>query len=174
MRRFAVLVVCTANICRSPLAELLLADRLDAERFEVASGGVRGWDGSPMDGDVQVEAKRLGVDPAPFRSRPLARHHLSAADLVLTATREHRAAVLDLEPAALRRSFTLRELAGLAPLAEGEDLAGWVGSAARLRSRGPVDADVPDPYRRAAETHREVADLLDATTRTIAQHLNTV
>jgi protein-tyrosine phosphatase len=42
--RFAILAVCTANICRSPMMEALLRARLDPRQFEVASAGVKGWD----------------------------------------------------------------------------------------------------------------------------------
>ena len=38
--RFAILAVCTANICRSPMIEALLRARLDDDKFEVASAGV--------------------------------------------------------------------------------------------------------------------------------------
>lgn len=169
--RFAILVVCTANICRSPLAELLLAARLDLRRFEVASAGVRGWHDQPMDPAVQEQARRLGLEPDGFRSRPLQREHVAVADLVLTATREHRGGVLDLDPTALRRTFTLREFAAVAPAVESDDLPTLVRTAASHRSTAPKDVDVPDPYRTDASTHHRVADMIDEATGLVARHL---
>ncbi|MGJ9411577.1 hypothetical protein ACHAAC_02610 [Aeromicrobium sp. CF4.19] len=174
-RRFAVLVVCTANICRSPLAELLLTARLDRRRFEVASAGVRGWEDHPIDESVQQQALRLGVDGSSFRSRPLLSVHVANADLILTATREHRGGVLELDPTALRRTFTLREFAALGhEVAAGPDLPELVRTAASRRSTGPVDIDVPDPFRAEPDTHRRVADLVDDSVRDIARHLGHV
>lgn len=170
-QRFAILVVCTANICRSPLAELLLADRLDLRRFEVASAGVRGWRDQPMDEAVQQQARRLGLDPSGFRSRPLLAEYVASADLVLTATREHRAGVLELTPTALRRTYTLREFAALGRQSAGDAPEEIVRRVSRNRSVAGPDIDVPDPYRAGDEVHREVADLIDAATTDIAEAL---
>lgn len=170
-QRFAILVVCTANICRSPLAELLLTDRLDQRRFEVASAGVRGWRDHPMDGPVQREARRLGLDPSEFRSRPLRAEHVTTADLVLTATKEHRAGVLELVPTALRRTYTLREFAVLGPQAVREAPEETVRAVSRNRSHAGPDIDVPDPYRADGGFHREVADMIDEATAAVADAL---
>ncbi len=170
-QRFAILVVCTANICRSPLAELLLTDRLDQRRFEVASAGVRGWRDQPMDEAVQHEARRLGLDPSEFRSRPLLAEHITSADLVLTATKEHRAGVLELAPTALRRTYTLREFAVLgrrSGIGAPEDV---VREVSRNRSFAGPDIDVPDPYRADVGMHREVADLIDEATAAVVDGL---
>jgi protein-tyrosine phosphatase len=172
--RFAVLAVCTANICRSPMIELLLRDRLDADRFEVASAGVRGWDQQPMDAMAAAELSRLGPSSEAFRSQPLASHLVDSADLIVTATREHRSDVLANHPRALRRTFTLRELAALVGLVEAADPAELVARAAQRRSLAPTDIDVSDPYRRGPDVHRATADQIDAAVATIAQRLNAV
>lgn len=72
-RAFRILFVCTANICRSPMAEHLLRGSLaalldtgGAFRFEVSSAGIRGWDGEPMDPAAAAELRRLGGDPSRF------------------------------------------------------------------------------------------------------------
>ncbi len=175
-RRWTVLAVCTANICRSPMMELLLRDRLDESRFEVASAGIKGWPDAPVDSMVRLELVRLGIDATAFRSRPLRSEHVALADVIVTATREHRSAVLEAAPGALRKTFTLLELAALVgsegPVADIEhdgDLRTLVSAAARRRSAGPSDVDVPDPYRRPPETHRRVADLIDGATADLAQ-----
>jgi protein-tyrosine phosphatase len=158
VKRFAILAVCTANICRSPMMEVLLRDQLDPERFEIASAGVRGWDAAPIDSMVMLELARLGHEVTEFRSRPLQLHHIEQSALILTAAREHRAEVLALSPQALRKTFTLREFAGLVPGSEVTTLEDLVADAARRRSTAPLDIDVQDPYRREPDVHRRVAD----------------
>jgi protein-tyrosine phosphatase len=173
--RFAVLAVCTANICRSPIMEILLRERLDRERFEVASAGVRGWDRQPMDPSAATELQRLGHASDTFRSHPIDSYLVESADLVLTATREHRSEVLAVSPKALRRTFTLLEFAALAELTElveAGDPEALVARAAQRRSLAPTDVDVRDPYRRGADVHRATADQIDAAVATIAQRLN--
>ena len=96
---FDILVVCTGNICRSPLAGLLLRRGLDdrlgavAHGFEVASAGTWGLENHPMDDATLAVASCMGLDGSGFRSRRLTEDHLAVPDLVLTATREHRTAV---------------------------------------------------------------------------------
>ena len=170
--RFTILAVCTANICRSPLMEILLRDGLDAERFEVASAGVRGWDAQPMDPSAAAELARLGHSADGFASRAIASDQVASADLLLTATREHRSEVLATNPQALRRSFTLLELAALTELVDGDDPAALVAQAAQRRSLAPAAVDVRDPYRRGPDVHRATADQIDVAVATIARRLN--
>jgi len=171
---FHILVVCTGNICRSPLTERLLRRRLDdrlgrgAEGIVVSSAGARGLDRSPMDLRAAEQLRRLGGDPEDFLARSLTEWHVSGADLVLTATRGHRAAVLSEAPVALHRTFTLLEFADLAPyrpldaVDHGRDpMAGLVAEAAQRRGSATLqEYDVPDPYMQSAERHREVADVI--------------
>ena len=172
MKRFSILTVCTANICRSPLMEVLLRDQLDPQRFEIASAGVRGWDDAPIDSMVVLELARLGHEPTQHHSRALDIHHVEPADLVLTATREHRAAVLAMSPRALRKTFTLREFAALIDGAEAATLQDLVLDASRRRSTAPADLDVRDPYMREPEVHRQVADVIAAAVDDVANRLS--
>lgn len=171
-QRFAVLAVCTANICRSPMIEILLRARLHDTRFEVASAGVRGWDRKPMDSMAAMELMRLGHSASTFRSHAIDSYLVDSADLILTATREHRSDVLSMNPQALRRSFTLVEFAALTSLVEGDSPAELVAQAAQRRSLAPAKADVKDPYRRGPDVHRATADQIDAAVTTIADRLN--
>ncbi|MDQ3422084.1 MAG: low molecular weight phosphatase family protein, partial [Actinomycetota bacterium] len=54
-----MLVVCTGNICRSPLAERLLQRRL-GDRAVVRSAGVQGLEASAMDPYAAAQLERLG------------------------------------------------------------------------------------------------------------------
>ncbi|MEP9382530.1 adenylyl-sulfate kinase [Nocardioides sp. KR10-350] len=163
-----VLFVCTANICRSAYAELVARSVVTDGTLEFASAGTHGWDAHPLDVEM---AKVLpdGVDPAPFRSRPLTTAILDDADLVLTMEVAQRTYILDDHPAMFRKVFTLGQAAEAL-----QRLAGPAGSAgsreellARLASaRGAADPalDVRDPYRRgpeaAAAAAERIAELL--------------
>ncbi|HJR89973.1 MAG TPA: hypothetical protein VJ782_07455 [Aeromicrobium sp.] len=175
MSRFRILAVCTANICRSPMIEILLRQRLDAERFEVSSAGVQGWREAPVDSMVVLELERLGASGAGFASRALQDRMIENADLILTATRAHRSEVVGRCPSALRRTFTVREFAGLV-----ENMIGvsspteMVAEASRRRSESVDDLDLPDPFRCPPDVHRLVADQISAAVAIIAERLSVV
>ncbi|AXT86063.1 hypothetical protein C6I20_13295 [Aeromicrobium sp. A1-2] len=171
-RRFAILAVCTANICRSPMIEALLRASLVPDRFEVASAGVQGWDRQPMDAMATMELMRLGHSAKSFRSHAIDSYLVDSADLILAATREHRSAILSMSPRALRRTFTLREFAALGDLVEGSDPYELVANAARQRSKAPSNADIDDPYRRSPAIHRRTADQIDEAVDAISRRLN--
>jgi protein-tyrosine phosphatase len=171
MKRFTILTVCTANICRSPMMEILFRDRLDTQRFEVASAGVRGWEDAPVDSMVVLELARLGHEAQGHRSRTLDVHHVDQADLVLTAARDHRGAVLAMSPRALRKTFTLLEFAALIDGIESDTLEDLVADASRRRSTAPTEVDVPDPYMREPEVHHQVADEIAAAVELVAARL---
>src|SRR5699024_8107211 len=172
--RFRILAVCTANLCRSPMIEILLSDGLDKRYFEVASAGVRARRDNPMDGMAAMEVERLGHDPTGFASQQVNETLIGSADLIVTATRDHRSTILHTEPAALHKTFTLLEFAGLAPQSQATDLPTLVEAAARNRGSGPRDVDIQDPFRLEPAIHRSVAKQIAAATSEIARVLNTV
>ncbi len=174
MPKFAILSVCTANICRSPLIQMRLRDRLDLDAFDISSAGIMGWDRKPMDPGAAAELERLGSSPADFRSRPITPSIAKGADLILTATKEHRSAVLEMSPGSLRRAFTLLEFAALVEQCEADDLSALVREAAQKRSLGPADADVMDPYRQGGDIHARVAEQIEAAVGRIAAVLNRI
>ncbi|MBC7631293.1 protein tyrosine phosphatase [Aeromicrobium sp.] len=172
VHRFAILAVCTANICRSPIMEALLRAELDPEKFEVASAGVQGWDRAPMDTMAAMELMRLGHSAKAFRSHAIDTYLVDSADLIVTATRKHRSDVLAANPHALRRTFTLVEFAALVELVDGDGPRALVAQAARQRSLAPPGIDIGDPYRRSPDVHRHTADQIDVAVRTISTRLN--
>lgn len=180
---FHILVVCTANICRSPMAEYLLRAELatrtttDAIDYVVSSAGIRGWDTSEMDPDAAMELRALGGDPTDFRSKQLTARDIERADLILTAGREHRAFVLEQEPRALRRTYTILEFADLV---ENCDAGDYPASdpqqvvATAFVHRGDVTLesyDIDDPYRRSSSKHHEVVSVITTACRAIADGL---
>jgi protein-tyrosine phosphatase len=118
-----------------------LAERLGpaADGFVVESAGTWGHGGSPMESYARSTLKSYGLDGEDFRARELVAEHVAGADLVLGATREHRAAAVVLHPRAASRTFTLREFARL------------VGAV------DPAQVDADDPVERARQLVRAAA-----------------
>ena len=173
---FTVLFVCVGNICRSPLAERLLRARLQERLGDlsaaviVESAGTRAVMGEPMDDLAAQELARLGLANDHFRAHRLTEQMTADADLVLTATKELRSRVLEDVPAALRRTFTIREFAALVEGVEAESTKSLVADAAQRRSSAQLqDYDVPDPLGAGAAAHRVAADLIDASLEPIAE-----
>jgi protein-tyrosine phosphatase len=182
-----ILFVCSGNICRSPLGAQVLQERLGsaASVHVIESAGTIADDGAVMDGAAAEQSARLGGHPDAHRSRYLTEQIAGSADLVLTAERSHRAAVVQLAPRAAKRTFTIKQFARVLDGLEPSDLAdvhapeALVERVARLRGTvpppaDPADDDVDDPYRRSESTHVRVADEIDAALTTIADALRAV
>lgn len=170
--RFRILTVCTANICRSPLMELLLRQQLDTSVYEVGSAGVRGFRTSPMDPDAAKQAVRFGSEPQYFRSRAITSDMVDVSRLILTATRDHRSSVLAIAPLALRRTFTLLEFAQLADEYPSDSLDELITAATRNRSTIKGTIDIGDPYRQGELVHQQVAERILDGSRRVSMALN--
>jgi protein-tyrosine phosphatase len=120
-RQFQILVVCTANHCRSPMAEHLLQHALDASGvaggISVRSAGTQALDGSRMHPDVATVLTEQGVTVPYWRSRRMTAEIIASADLILTAETRHRAAVVTTHPRSVRRTFPLLQFAELSKVA---------------------------------------------------------
>ena len=133
-----VLFVCTANMCRSPLAQAIAADlaercKLQEVRFE--SAGRSAWDGSPATNDAVAVARERGLDLDGHRSRPLTGELVGGADLVVALDRKAR------------------------------DAAERLGGAGKTRLLDVADPDGRglDEYRRTvAQLERELPAILEA------------
>src|SRR4051812_1330309 len=96
---YNVLVVCSANVCRSPMIERLFRQRLqarlgaDASRFDVRSAGAWEFAHRDMHPHAAAGLREYDADADAFTPRALELRMVTDADLVLTATREHRGIV---------------------------------------------------------------------------------
>lgn len=174
---FRILHVCTGNVCRSPIAERLTRHELTwrlgdaAAGIVVESAGTWGHEGAPMEPHAATVLTEYSADPAGFLGRELLDEHVIDADLVLTATRDHRAQVISMGHAAGLRTFTLKEFTRLvraidpATLPEEgvtERARALVRAAAALRGwllAPSADADeVYDPYGAPLTYFRSVGE----------------
>ena len=172
----SILVVCTGNICRSPIAEGLLrkalTSRFGAGAPSVSSAGIWGVIGSNATPEAVAAAEERGVDIRNHVARRVSGMPPIDDDLVLGMAREHRDALVDLDERLRDRTFTLKEFVrlveSLPPADDGDpsvSLRGRVAQAAAARADGfsgnPHDEDVVDPLGLPMQSYRAVAWELD-------------
>ncbi|MCX0277811.1 hypothetical protein NLM24_46080 [Nocardia zapadnayensis] len=148
-------------------------------RFAVRSAGTHARAGDRATPQVIEIARRLGVSLTEFRARRLSAEQIRSADLILAMDRSHRAAVVEIVPQALHRTFTLREFARILPQVPAERGASadarWRSSvvlAGRRRSRAagdPAADDIVDPFLRSDAVHREMTGQLVPATGALLQ-----
>jgi tRNA threonylcarbamoyl adenosine modification protein (Sua5/YciO/YrdC/YwlC family) len=135
-----ILMVCTGNICRSPMAEgilrHLLAERLDCPEGDLVEKGVRiisagtaGIEGNPATPPAVAAAAKWGADISDHAARPLTPGLITDSDVLVTAARSHEEVILSFTPEAF-------------------------GKIRPLRRDG---TDVMDPYGRSPALYRRVA-----------------
>lgn len=172
---FDVLLICTANICRSPMAEGLL--RSAGPPARVSSAGFL-CEGSPPAPDAVKAMRELGVDIAAHRSRLADAGLVRRADLVLTMERSHARELIILDPEARSRIFTIRSFAlalGRRGAFDERPLGDLLDELNRNRPTGSLTGtgtdDLPDPFGRRFKHFRTTAEELAGHTRLVAQAL---
>lgn len=173
-----ILLVCTANECRSPYAMSVLHSMLAAagsREVAVVSAGFDVLPGHRICAEVARRSAALGVQPE-HRARPLHTEDVESASLVLVAERRHRAAIVRMSPSASARTFTLTEAAALGTVRRHDAPSAWDGSveafAARLHeARGlipPIELDIADGHHGTPREHRRALDEVGASASAIA------
>jgi len=144
---YRVAVVCLGNICRSPMAHVVLEERLQdaglADRVEVVSAGTGGWHvGGPMDERAAALLTRHGYDASRHRARQFERDWFDDADLVLAMDAGNHA---DLAALGTPRPGQLRMFREFDPRSD------------------DGDREVPDPYHGGDEGFADVLAMVERT-----------
>lgn len=159
--RYSVALVCLGNICRSPMADVVLQHRLAEagldDRVRVASSGTGDWHiGHPMDRRAAATLTTAGYDATRHRAQQFGRSWLDEHDLVLAMDAQNLSDVLagagpdngphhgpHEERVRLYRDFDPREPGG----------------------------DVPDPYYGGDSGFEEVLDMVERTSTALVAAL---
>jgi protein-tyrosine phosphatase len=186
-RPLRVLMVCTANVSRSPLAAALLARTAEIRNLpmEVSSAGARATQ-LIVDEEAQAAGAALGVRYPDHRPRLLTEEIIAndGGDLILAMAREHAREVVMIDPMAMHRTFTLKELVRRAD-ALGRiphdlvTLDSWQAALTADRDQrdllgSDTGDDVTDPFGRSSTLHRQIAEELDDLIRRLGGHLSHV
>jgi protein-tyrosine phosphatase len=152
MGKTKILMVCLGNICRSPLAEGILKDKIDPERFTVESAGTGGWHvGNPPDPRSVDIARKRGIDISQQKAQQFKADFFDQFDMIFAMDQSN-----------------LQDLKALANTPE------YKGKLHLLLDAVFPDegVDVPDPYYGGVSGFTQVYDLIDRACDVIAHDLN--
>ena len=134
-----LLVVCTGNICRSPVGEAMLKASLPGRHVESAGLGALVGHGVEPTSRELVEAEGLNVEA--HQARQITQEMLQSADLILVMSEGQRLAIGEMAPAALGKTMLIGR---------------WLD--------GGKGLEIPDPYRKSREAFEHVHRMLKEAT----------
>ncbi len=118
-----VLVVCTGNSCRSPMAEGWLNRHLASTGWRAESAGMAAWNGAPATPEAVEAMREIGIDISAHRSRKLTAEMAVKADVILAMTEGHRREIVFWIPAVKEKTFLVKGF-GLGPARDVADPVG--------------------------------------------------
>ena len=112
----SILFVCTANMCRSPMAEVLFEEIVrnegEAEEWWIDSAGVSAFDGEQATNNTRLVAAERELDLSPHRSKLTSRAVVEPFSLVLVMEERHRLMLREAFPDLSDRIYLLTEMIG--------------------------------------------------------------
>lgn len=143
----SILIVCTANVCRSPMAEGLLrqVSMRDGIAIEIESAGISAKEGLPPAPHAVEAASRRGIDISAHRARQLTPQALHTVDLCLFMEARQRERMAQLMPSVAPKLFRLGH---------------WEG------------VDIRDPMGQPMEAFENTLSLIDAAVAHWLPHLS--
>lgn len=147
-------MVCTGNICRSPMAAAALRAKLFERRVKgvrVTSAGILGGHIPYPPQEAILAAEEVGLDLSTHRGRRLTGDMLEDSDLVLVMEKEQKEDILSQWPKFADRIFLVTDFLA-------DDMLG---------------SDVPDPYGAPLDYYRSIFGLIDRSLEALAQRMDT-
>ena len=105
-----ILFVCTGNTCRSPMAQAMAEQLFDKQLIKAASAGLMAAPGDPASANAVLAMRERNIDLTGHRSQPVTKELIEDADIILTMTEGHKAA---LSRQAAGKVWTLGEYADI-------------------------------------------------------------
>lgn len=138
-----VLIVCTGNTCRSPMAEgalkTMLRSRGLEEEIDVESAGVAAVNWGQAIEESQIAAWEQGIDVSSHRPRQITPQMTQEADIILVMNERHRSRIAVIDPHARERTHIIRKLS------------------AELKGRSVAGRrEIEDPYGGPPASYRKV------------------
>lgn len=134
-----IMFVCTGNLCRSPMAEGLLRQRLAEEglaaQYQIISSGIWAVDGSPASENAVVAMQERGIDISDHIAHTITADDVAEADLILCMSHEHEQMIQNTWPQYNWKVYRLSEM---------------------VKKR----KDVRDPYRGSLKEYRACAEVI--------------
>jgi protein-tyrosine-phosphatase len=145
-----IIVVCTGNACRSPMAEGFLKKYLsDSSRHIISSAGISAMDGfTPTPAAVQVMQEHL-IDISCFRSTNFSRRLAESSDIILVMAKYHRDFIVENMPDMQDKTFLYKEFADIEEEPQ----------------------DIQDPIGQPVEVYRAVCNEIKAASKKIAEKI---
>lgn len=157
---YRVMMVCTGNICRSPMAEVVLQQQADQAGMdvEVASSAISGWEvGNPIDRRATRVLTEAGYDVPVRGAQKLTVQHMKDYDLILAMTDEHLQAI--------------KSLARRVPENQRPEVKMYREFATDAASRSARQLDVPDPWYGTQDDFYITLDTLEDATPNLLEHI---
>lgn len=168
---YRLLMVCTGNICRSAMAEIVLRDRLEQAGIDarVDSAGISDEEhGGPIDYRAHRTLTRAGYDVPHHQAHQVQSHELGTYDLVLAMTSHHMSV---LERLAQRAGIDVQKdgPVGDPNVVDIRMFREFDPAAPSVRHRRELD--VPDPWYGDQEDFEETLRTIESAADTIVEHV---
>ncbi|RSX55523.1 protein-tyrosine-phosphatase [Bifidobacterium dolichotidis] len=177
-----VLFVCTGNICRSPMGELLFPHFFSDPNLIVDSAGTNGLDAHPIDPSSAQLLTTDGIDSSSFRSKRLTPQLARSADLIFCFSAHQRSEIIQRNPTVARRTVVLTDFANMCNycathnLITGDSLEerfdSVLANASLIRPMLPHAQDIADPYQREFEAFKTAHAQINEALATIAHAID--
>lgn len=146
--KVSLLVVCYGNICRSPVVERMLRERLPRDRFRIRSCGLLPREGAVPPEGYLLEAKRFGLDLSGHRSRYISKTLVDWATVIIIMDQKNLDLLQEFGPSAIEKAI-------------------WLGA---WDPDGVLE--IPDPFGKSPEEMRTILRRMERASRNLAQTLS--